>query len=63
MKKCWPIIKEDFVKLVNEFYKEDIMLDSINTAHITLIPKKSNPMDMNDYRPISLVSDTSQTYL
>jgi hypothetical protein len=56
MKKCWPIIKEDFVKLVNDFYNENIVLDSINTAYITLIPKKSIPMDMNDYRPISLVS-------
>jgi hypothetical protein len=56
MKKCWPTIKEDFIKLVNDFYEENIMLESINTAHITLIPKKSNPLDMNDYRPISLVS-------
>jgi retron-type reverse transcriptase len=42
--------------LVNDFYNENIVLDSINTAYITLIPKKSIPMNMNDYRPISLVS-------
>jgi retron-type reverse transcriptase len=42
--------------MVNDFYNENIMLDSINTAYITLIPKKSTPMNMNDYRPISLVS-------
>jgi hypothetical protein len=42
MKKCWPTIKEDFIKLVNDLYEENIQLDSVNTAHITLIPKKSN---------------------
>jgi hypothetical protein len=41
LKKCWPIIKEDFYKLVDDFYNEKINLESINTAFITLIPKKN----------------------
>jgi hypothetical protein len=56
MKKCWAIIKGDFVKMVNDFYEENIQLDCINTAHITLITKNNDPHDMNDYRSISLVS-------
>jgi hypothetical protein len=56
LKKCWPIIKEDFYKLIEDFYNEKINLESINTAFITLIPKKAYPENMNDYRTISLVS-------
>jgi hypothetical protein len=40
MKKCWATIKGDFVKMVNDFYEENIQLDCINTEHITLITKK-----------------------
>jgi hypothetical protein len=55
-KKCWDLVKEDFMKLVNDFYEGNINLESINTAYITLIPKNNDPQTMNDYRPISLVS-------
>jgi hypothetical protein len=56
LKKCWDLVKNDFMKLVNDFYDGNINLESINTAYITLIPKNNNPQTMNDYRPISLVS-------
>jgi hypothetical protein len=56
LKKCWQVIKEDFYKLIEDFYNEKINLESINTAFITLIPKVTDPENMNDYRPISLVS-------
>jgi hypothetical protein len=56
MKKCWQIIKEDFYKLIDDFYNEKINLESINTVFITLIPKVADPNNMNDFRPISLVS-------
>jgi hypothetical protein len=54
-KKCWPITKECFYKLVDGFYSGKINLESINTAIITLIPNKADPENMNDYMPISLV--------
>ena len=58
MKKCWPIIKEHFYKLCHDFYNGDLNMSSINTAFITLIPKCQDPLSVNDYRPISLVSIT-----
>jgi hypothetical protein len=56
LKKCWDLVKEDFMRLVNDFYEGNINLESINTAYITLIPKNNDPQTTNDYRPISLVS-------
>jgi hypothetical protein len=56
MKKSWDIIKNDFIKLANDFYSGNMNLASINTAYITLIPKVNNPETMNEFRPISLVS-------
>jgi hypothetical protein len=40
LKKCWQLVKEDFIKLIQDFYDENLNLKSINTAHITLILKK-----------------------
>ena len=56
MKKCWPIIKEDFYSLCQDFYSENLNLEGINTSYIILVPKITNPKTVNDYRPISLVN-------
>lgn len=56
LKNCWNIIKPDFCKMICDFFEGDIDIKSINTAYITLIPKRQSPENMNDYRTISLVT-------
>jgi hypothetical protein len=56
LKKCWPIIKEDFYKLCNDFYEGGLDLESINDGFITLIPKIASPSTINDFRPITLLN-------
>jgi hypothetical protein len=54
IKSCWDIIKGDFLKLFRDFCNSSLDLRSINASHIALIPKRSYPKSMDDYRPISL---------
>jgi mannosylglycoprotein endo-beta-mannosidase len=56
LKKCWPIIKQDFYKLAADFHDETIQLKNINGSFITLVPKKQAPVQVNHFRPISLTS-------
>lgn len=56
LKKCWPFIKHDFYNLCSEFYSGTANLECINTSYITLVPKKSQPKFVNDFRPISLLN-------
>lgn len=56
LKKCWPILREDFMKLVKEFYDGNCDLECINSSLITLIPKKLSPEVVGDYMPISLTN-------
>lgn len=53
IKACWPIIVEDFYELINDFYMGKINLQPINGPYISLIPKKDNPQQPRDFRPIS----------
>ena len=39
VKKCWPIISQDFYNLCNAFYQGDVCLQSLNGSHIVLVPK------------------------
>ena len=55
-KKCWHIVKDDFIRLFRDFYCHNVDLRSINSSIIALIPKKDNPETVNDYRPISLLN-------
>jgi hypothetical protein len=55
IKKCWPIIKEDFVAFIRDFYNGSSNLKCLNNSFITLVPKKESPACVNDYRPISLL--------
>ena len=41
VKKCWHIIKDDFIKLCHDFHKGLTPLESINGSYITLVPKNS----------------------
>lgn len=57
-KKAWHIIREDIYKLCNDFYDHQANIKSINSSYITLVPKKDNPENVNDFRPISLLNSS-----
>jgi hypothetical protein len=46
---------DKYFLLVNDFYSRNLHSESINTSLITLI-QVNDPENMNDYKPISLVS-------
>ena len=56
IKNCWPIICQDFYRLCNTFYQGSICLQSLNSSHITLVPKHDNAVKISDFRPISLLN-------
>lgn len=56
IKRCWPLIKEDFYALCQGFYEENICLQSINGSYITLVPKVDTPLTVSDFRPISFLN-------
>lgn len=53
---CWGIIEQDFMKLVRGFQAGTLNVAKINQAAICLVPKKSNPKTVREYRPISLIN-------
>lgn len=57
-KKCWPLIKDEFYQLCNDFFDGIVNLESINSSYITLVPKINNPVSINDFRPISLLNSS-----
>jgi len=55
-KSCWPIIKADFMAAIISLQQGDTRkLKLLNSAFLTLIPKKADAVEAKDYRPISLV--------
>lgn len=56
IKKCWPIVKNDFVRVFMDFSSQNLDLRSINSSVIALVPKKDNPECVDDFRPISLLN-------
>jgi hypothetical protein len=52
---CWNTIKQDLMLAVNHFYQMNQQgLHYLNQAVVVLVPKKTNPQRVADYRPISL---------
>lgn len=50
----WGSIGNEIINLVKKFFTHKYSLKEINKTFIVYIPKKSNPQDVNDFRPISL---------
>jgi hypothetical protein len=55
-KVCWSIIKPDIMAAVSAIWSRKFgNFGKLNTAFISLIPKKEEAVDVKDFRPISLV--------
>lgn len=52
---CWDILKDDTMKVFQDFHASGKFERSLNATFITLIPKKSGAIDIKDFHPISLV--------
>ncbi|EEC68693.1 hypothetical protein OsI_37162 [Oryza sativa Indica Group] len=50
----WGIIKEDIISAVSKFFQTGCMPEGVNNTTIVLIPKIEQPMELKDFRPISL---------
>ena len=55
--ECWDVIKEDLMKVFQEFHSRGVVNQSTNATFITLVPKKSQTSKISDLRPISLVTN------
>jgi hypothetical protein len=52
---CWTILKEDLMAVFLEFHTFGTFERRLNATFLTLIPKKTNVVEVRDFRPISLV--------
>ena len=54
--QCWPIVKHDFVNLLNQMYSTQSIDNRTKSGFITLIHKKGPKTEICNYRPISLLN-------
>ena len=54
--QCWPIVKNDFVNLLNQMYFTQTIDNRTKSGFITLIYKKGPKTKISNYRPISLLN-------
>ena len=55
--KCWSVVEKDFMDFFEHFHRHSVFEQSMNASFLTLIPKKSNAINIKDFRPISLVGN------
>ena len=52
---CWSILKSDIMAFLHNFHEQAMFERSLNVSFLSLIPKKSDTMEVKDFHPISLV--------
>ena len=57
IKRCWQHIRLPLLKYSHCCYGKGTLTDNFRGATIRLIPKKTDPIDIKNWRPISLLSN------
>ncbi|KAL2251922.1 UNVERIFIED_CONTAM: putative ribonuclease H protein [Sesamum indicum] len=52
-KNAWPVVGQEIMKAVLEFFSTGKLLKQINSTILTVIPKVHSPTSVADFRPIS----------
>jgi hypothetical protein len=52
--KNWDTMREDMTRVVPNFFVTGVMPCGVNDTSIVLLPKKEEPKNLKDFRPISL---------
>lgn len=47
--KCWHVIAKSIFHMVNAYLHHGYLLKELNETYISLIPKKENPIKLNDF--------------
>ncbi|PNX72998.1 cysteine-rich receptor-like protein kinase [Trifolium pratense] len=55
VKEFWEDMKDDFMRVMREFHENGRIVRGANSSFIVLIPKKKNPLNLSEFRPISLI--------
>ena len=45
----WEVLKENIIRVVNEFFKTGIMPEGVNETSIVLIPKVATPTRVSEF--------------
>jgi len=53
---CWDIIKNDIIQLFDDFHRGRVDISRINYGVITLLPKVSDAVRIQQFRPICLLN-------
>ena len=56
IKKTWEVIKYDLLEIMNDMYRDGIISDQQNHGILVCLPKKLDPMRIEDYRPLTLMN-------
>uniref|UniRef100_A0A2N9GCH1 Reverse transcriptase domain-containing protein n=1 Tax=Fagus sylvatica TaxID=28930 RepID=A0A2N9GCH1_FAGSY len=51
----WNVVKSDILRVLNYFHEMGSFERSLNATFLALIPKKTDAVEVKDFRPISLV--------
>lgn len=54
-KQFWKMVKDDVVRVFNDFDAHGKILKGLNAAFITLNPKTASLNSIGDFRPVSLI--------
>ena len=51
--KCWRVMEDDVMAVFKHFHRYSIFERSLNASFLSLIPKKTNVVNIKDFWPIS----------
>ena len=53
--KCWSVVEKNVIDFFEHFHRHFVFERCMKASFLTLIPKKSNAVNIKDFRPINLV--------